>query len=517
MRFLLQGIVAFLAVSPANLLAEGRASHVVVVVWDGMRPDFIRPDLTPTLCKLASNGVFFADHHSVYCTATDANGTAMATGAYPGHSGIIANNMYFPAINSNKPVTVAIPAVMAKGDEVTGGKFIARPTIAEVLRSASKRTAIVGAKLIARMHDRHDRTDECLNACVFEGDAMPSKALAAITNQIGVFPNSGVNAPNTGRDEWSRRALTEVLWTGGVPEFSLLWLSEPDASQHATSPGSERSRAAIRSSDQQLAAVIAELKRRKLLDQTDIFVVSDHGFSTVQQPLDLAAILKENGFRAKREFESPESGDVLVVGQGGSVFLHVFGHDSRVTGNLVRFLQAQEFSGVIFSREELPGTFPLTAAHLDVSDAPDVVLSLRWSTDENENKTPGMFYSDGGRPKGGGNHASLSRFDFHNTLVASGPDFKKGVVNRLPSANTDLAPTILHLLGVRPEVPMDGRILSEALNRSRDERRPAKPVTVRLEAVVTNGASIWQQYLKTTRMDNTLYLDEGNGKVIKDE
>ena len=35
----------------------------------------------------------------------------------------------------------------------------------------------------------------------------------------------------------------------------------------------------------------------------------------------------------------------------------------------------------------------------------------------------------------------------HNTLVAAGPDFRAGVRDPLPSANTDLAPTILWILG----------------------------------------------------------------------
>ena len=36
------------------------AEHVVLVVWDGMRPDFVAPQFCPTLYGLATNGVFFA-------------------------------------------------------------------------------------------------------------------------------------------------------------------------------------------------------------------------------------------------------------------------------------------------------------------------------------------------------------------------------------------------------------------------------------------------------------------------
>ena len=47
--------------------------------------------------------------------------------------------------------------------------------------------------------------------------------------------------------------------------------------------------------------------------------------------------------------------------------------------------------------------------------------------------------SDGGRKPGQGTHATLSRYDMHNTLVASGPDFKAGWRDALPSGNVDLA------------------------------------------------------------------------------
>ncbi|MGH7969759.1 MAG: alkaline phosphatase family protein, partial [Limisphaerales bacterium] len=79
--------------------ARGKAEHVVLIVWDGMRPDFVTPQYTPTLYDLAQRGTFFARHHSVYVSTTEVNGTALATGMYPEHSGIIANTEYRPDLN----------------------------------------------------------------------------------------------------------------------------------------------------------------------------------------------------------------------------------------------------------------------------------------------------------------------------------------------------------------------------------------------------------------------------------
>src|SRR5213083_1256782 len=75
---------------------KSTAEHVVVVVWDGMRPDFITPQYTPTLYALAMRGVFFKNHHAVYVSSTEVNGAAIATGTYPNRNGILANTEYRP-------------------------------------------------------------------------------------------------------------------------------------------------------------------------------------------------------------------------------------------------------------------------------------------------------------------------------------------------------------------------------------------------------------------------------------
>ncbi len=97
----------------------------------------------------------------------------------------------------------------------------------------------------------------------------------------------------------------------------------------------------------------------------------------------------------------------------------------------------------------------------------------------------------------------------HNTLVGAGPDLKRGFTDNFPTGNTDLAPTILHLLGVKTETPMDGRVLSEALTVPAP--KVSKPVTRHLEASRKIGESIWTQYLQISRVNDTVYFDEGNG------
>jgi len=517
--FVYLGFAFVFGLAASTAFSKGVAEHVVVIVWDGMRPDFITPQYTPTLYKMAQEGVFFRNHHPAYVSSTEVNGTAIATGMHPDHSGIMANSDYRPEIGWLGPGGTENVDVIRRVDLLTGGKFIAVPTVAEILHEHGFPTVIAGTKPIALLHDRSiKRTTaaETNSFMLYKGQTIPRSISAALVklNEDKAF-STNTTHPNTFADAWTTKSFTHGLWKKTVPKYSLLWLSDPDASQHETSPGSDVSISALANCDKNLSDVLAALEERKILDKTDVFVVSDHGFSTIKKNADVADILKKAKIyssrlsKAGRKLEDAESGDIMVVGLGGTVALYVIDHQEATVRRMVEFLQGTDFAGVIFSRIPLEGTFPLDQVHINTTNpAPDVVVSMRWTADLNDYGAPGMIIGDNGT-KGKGTHASLSPFDMHNTLVAKGPDFRQGMVNDLPSGNIDVAPTILHILGVEPPTPMDGRVLHEALRESRSGS--AQPVTKTIEARHDIGVLEWRQYLKYTTYENAVYFDEGNG------
>ena len=485
--------------------------HVVVVVWDGMRPDFVSEETTPTLWKLAREGVSFRNHHPVYPSATMVNGTAMVTGVYPGKSGVIANYVYRPDIEAHVAIAVESPAVVKKGDQLSNGKYISVPTIAELVQRAGGRTAVASAKTVGLLLDRRVGIGPAKNCTtLFAGSALPDGVLARIAAALGPFPSARLQ-----RDRWTTKAVTDFVWKDGVPAFTVLWLGEPDLTQHETAPGAPSALAAIKASDENLAAVLSGLDQQGVRKTTDVFVVSDHGFSTIRRSIDLRKTLTDAGFVAKTEFDGqPKPGDIMLVGNGGSVLFYVVGHDAMVTRRLVEFLQQSDFAGVIFTKQGLSGTFHLNDAKIDNPHAPDVVMAFRWNDSKNQFGTPGMIDADWQRAAGEGTHATLSRFDMHNTLVAAGPDFRRGQTDDLPTGNVDLAPTILHILGFNASKEMDGRILSEALV-STDRVQPGrKTETKTMESGKDFPAGTWRQSLQISRVGSTIYLDEGNGSFV---
>ncbi len=492
-----------LAFGDANSL--GKAQHVVVVVWDGMRPDFVNEHDTPALWKLARGGVTFRHHHSVYLSATEVNGAAIATGCYPSHTGLFANYIFRPEIDPSKMIDAGNPPIVRKGDQITG-KYLARPTVAELLHRAGKHTAIAGTKWVTLLHDRRtgDENDAVRKSFVlFQGATLPNESIKVFEKALGPSPN--LNDPRA--DDWTTKALTDVMWKETVPEYSLLWLHEPDFTEHKTAPGSPPSLDAIRSADKHLAEVLDALKKKGVSDKTDIFVVSDHGFSTIERSIDLVSQLNRAGFHAVTEFNSQsKNGDIMVVGNGGSVLFYIAGHDAEVVQRLVEWLEQTDFAGVIFSREKIEGAFGFAAAQIDTPNDPDVMMAFRWNEQKNRFGVPGMINADWNRHAGEGTHATLSDFDMHNTLIVAGPDFRREINDDLPTGNIDIAPTVLHVLGISASEKFDGRILTEAMT---DKRPVATNETI--EATRDFPTGRWQQYLRTSHVGPTTYLDEGNG------
>jgi arylsulfatase A-like enzyme len=525
MRRIISLLFLIVCASAGGVVPAKPERHVVVVVWDGMRPDFVSAQNTPTLWKLACDGVMFRNHHAAYPSATNVNGTAMVTGVYPGKSGIIANYVYRPDIDSHTAVGIELPAVVEKGDELSGGNYISAPTVAELVQRAGARSVIASAKTVGLLLDRQwgarrevgdlsrqdgkqqNGVDLKKNVTLFAGRCLPSVALAPITEVLGPFPSAHLQ-----KDSWTTKALIDVLWKDGLPAFSVLWLGEPDLTQHETAPGSPGALAAIKSDDQNLATVLSALDDRKARETTDVFVVSDHGFSTIRHSIDLRKILNAVGFVATTEFNGePKPGDIMLVGNGGSVLFYVIGHDVTVTRRLVEFLQQSDFAGVIFTKQLMEGTFALEQANLQNDRAPDVVMAFRWDDSKNQFGVAGMIDADWQRAAGEGTHATLSRFDMHNTLIAAGPDFKRGKMNDLASGNVDLAPTILQILRIKPSQKMDGRSLSEAVTVAMPSREPE---TKTIEATKHFSSGTWRQSLQITRVGSTNYLDQGNGAFV---
>src|SRR5207249_4447674 len=141
--------------------------------------------------------------------------------------------------------------VVRKADDLSAGNYVNVPTIAELLHARGDQTAIAAAKAVGLLFDRH--ADERHGQDIFAGESISPKDNDPISKLLGPFPSADQAGD---RDAWTTKALTDFLWKDGVPKFSLLWLSEPDDTEHKTAPGASPALAAIKSSDKNLARML---------------------------------------------------------------------------------------------------------------------------------------------------------------------------------------------------------------------------------------------------------------------
>ncbi|MBP9900342.1 MAG: alkaline phosphatase family protein [Verrucomicrobiota bacterium] len=443
-----------------------RLDHAsLVIVLDGLRPDYVTPELMPNLHALGERGVVSRNHHSVFPTVTRVNAASIATGSYPARHGLMGNSVFFPKIAPDTSFNTGNAAHLQRIEAATDGHLLTVPSLGEVLEQGGRKLLAVSSGSSGSAFLLNHKI--CGGGIINNGLVLPTALQPRVTEFLGPVPPDA--SPNTGRN---RRAVDAYLRIGLdllQPNVTLMWLSDPDHTQHENGVGAPMTLEAIRQVDAEIGRVLATLAAKGLQDQVNIFVTSDHGFSTHTGKMDLPGLLKPE----------VESGQVFVV-EGAIYVKH---HDAIVIRHLVKRLQATDWAGAIFTRPSqpgqpkgaVPGTLSFDLAHWTHPRAADILVAPNWTDATNQYGYRGTSTQKDGEPAG---HGTSSPYDVHNTLVAAGPDIKSGVVSDVPSGNVDFAPTLCFLNGIRPPDTMDGRVLKELL------RGGPAPAEVRVQNLV---------------------------------
>ncbi len=459
------------------------ARRAIVMVWDGMRPDFIRPELTPNLWRLAGEGVRFSDSHSIFPTVTRCNSACIGSGCLPASHGIPNNTFYLPSIEPSRPLNSGDNLDLDKLRGQRGGRILTAPTLAEVVKAGGGKTVVAGTGSPGSSLLLHPEAAACgdviLNPGLFEGVSR-----AEIERRFGPLPERRL--PRSATNAYFTRVITELVLPAMAPDLLYFWHTDPDATVHARGVGHADSLSAIRDADTNLGALLAALDRLGLGAETDIVVTSDHGFSTVSGSLDVPAALVAAGLK-----DSKDSVDVVVT--GGFIYVAP-DHRDRVP-EILRSLLRLEGVGALFARDGVhQGALPMSELGPVTPLSPDVIYSPDWDDAVDIFGVPGTVRGGEGSLA---NHGSLSRWEVRNTLVAAGPGIRSGSLSDIPASTVDIAPTLAHLLGLT--LAADGRVLSEAL-----EDGDAPAVTRRTVEAQRDG---FRQSLDLANVGAARYVD----------
>lgn len=444
-------LVTLLTVRRAPSVSAAVAHHQLLIVLDGLRPDYVTPALMPALYALGQRGVTFTSHHSVFPTVTRVNASSMSTGAYPERHGLLGNSVFFPEVDPRRFLATDDRDNLLKIDAATSGNLLTAVTLGEVLEAVGRKLLVVSAGSTGSAFLLNHKVAG--GAIVHSEFTLPDSFRARVEARVPA--EAGANA-----ERKDRRAVDAFLSVGLPdlnPAVTVMWLTDPDTTAHDRGIGHPDTIIALRHLDDEIRRVQEGLQRAGVFDDFDIWVTSDHGFSTHTGAPDLASIF------AAAAGTLPD-GSPRIVNSGGAVYVR--DHDRATIDRLVGGLQRTPGVGAIFTPAatagsldgRVRGTLSFDAIRWQHQRSADILFSPDWTDSVNS-------YGFAGTVTTGGvaGHGSSSPFDVHNTLLAAGPDLKRGTVIRTPSGNVDFAPTFLKLLGLDIPRSMQGRSLNEAL------------------------------------------------------
>ena len=402
--WLAAGIGAVLLASASILAAAPRQ---LVVVLDGLRPDYVRPDLMPHLTALARKGIEFRRHHAVYPTVTRVNAASISTGSPPFGHGLMGNSMYEAAVDAEREFTTSDRTRLLELERSAGGRLLTATTLGEALARAGKKLVVASSGSSGSSYLLHPRVPS--GAIFHHQYVLPTELEATVRRELGPAPAEA--SPNRARHRWVIDALLRIGFDQLDADAAIVWLSDPDSAAHDHGIGSAEAAAALGAVDDELNRLLGELTRRGL--DFDVFVTSDHGFSTHLGGFELD--------RAVTETWSSSPGPPPVAA-GGAIYLRDARRDLLAT--LVEKLQASAWAGAVFSPArkpgdpvgELPGTLSFDLIGWQHERSADLLVSPNWSPAENQAGWAGATTA-----AGVAGHGSTSPWDIHNTLIAAGP------------------------------------------------------------------------------------------------
>tara|TARA_R110000787_G_scaffold86057_5_gene183197 strand:- start:25010 stop:26272 length:1263 start_codon:yes stop_codon:yes gene_type:complete len=406
-------------------------ARAVVLIVDGLRGDMVRPELTPNLAALAAASRHFPKHRGVFPSATRITSASISTGCLPGAHGLQGNAIAIDEGQGLQAVSVGPPEFRERWRAATG-RTLHRPTLTQVLKD--KGGAVIHTNSSAGAAHMQDPDG---HGTLFHRSGSWRPGFEPVTGD-----EHPAVAYDAGGDAEVTRRFCDWLRDGPVSALNLLWICEPDHSQHVQELGSADHLENIAGADSRAGEVMAAVQGLRDRGEDVLFIAgSDHGHETARSVVPVTEMLVKQGFK-----ESPVSSDVVLGSSGMGALLYFAPEALSRVDDIAAWLRAQAWCGDVFAGEEL------AAAGHRVDTPMQIAFSMAKSGEANRFGVPGLgdVCGDPFSPKdstGFGQHGGLGPYETNPMLIVSGRGFATGVSDHQSSV-TDIAPTVLRHLDV---------------------------------------------------------------------
>ena len=475
---------AFVFIAVVNVFAQPgtaktKRNRVIIVMFDGLRPDYITADFMPHLYAFKKRGSYGNQNHSVYPTVTRVNSASYATGSYPAKHGLMGNTVYFPEVNKIKGLNTGDASELMKIAEATSGHLLTAKSLGEMLADRGERMIVFSSGSTGQAFLQNHKLGK--GAIINPDLILPASFKEEVINSLGTPPPNA--KPNVPRHKWIIDAFMRYGLAADGPLVSAIWFSDPDGTAHAEGIGSPLAMQSIKEVDAQFGRIIDSLERKGLSSEFNILVSTDHGFVTNAGKHNLVDFLIEQGVKKTKE------SDDVVVAEGA---IYVKDHNEQTIKKIVSVLQAQEWVGPIFTKPSRPGdlegtikgTLSFDVIHWNHPErAADILMDENW-----DDRSNGFGFKGTSLSRGIAGHGGASPYEIHIPLLLDGPSFKKNFESEWPTSNVDITPTVLYLCNIPLPATIDGRVLSEMLvNPPAPIKATPKKQLVRTEAKYAGG------------------------------
>lgn len=423
--------------------------RAIVVILDGLRRDLIGEENTPHLCAFARRAEQFSAHRTVFPSCTRVVSASIATGCRPARHGMAGNTMVLTENGRLVRHDAGKPDFLQHKRNVTG-RSLHVPTMAEHL--ADEGGVVIFSNVSPGAAYAHD-PDGFGHVYHRAGSFGPGRQPVPPLDELNIALDT------EGESMMTDRFIARVVSAHDCPAVGVLWMGEPDASQHNLPLGSPEHLAILRSADSHAGRVIAAVEA--MADRQDILLLvgSDHGHQIVDGVIDVEAELVGAGLK-----NSMESDDVVVASNGTSVLIYLHPDVSGRKSEIEIFLRDRAWAGQVFSRCEF------ASAGIPSEAGPEFAVSMLSTDETNDYGVAGKGFTarragDKADILGAGQHGGMGTYEQMPFLMAAGQGFTPDSVRTSPSCVIDIAPTIFTHLG-KPLPSFDGQALQ---HESREE------------------------------------------------
>ena len=255
----------------------------------------------------------------------------------------------------------------------------------------------------------------------------------------------------------------------GVPDLLGVSLSAHDYVNHAYGPESKMSHDHLQRLDRMLADFFTFLDQRVGLDNVVVVMTADHGFSNTPEfsrtrHLDADKVDSEKLFAALNAHLADKFRIEKLVRATSlpNIYLDYSAADLRnirrddIDAVAARFLLTQPGVAQVYSREQMEnGVAGATRM--------DLLMKRAWQRQRSGDLMvvlkPYWLFGSGA----GASHGTPYAYDTNVPLMIMGPRWIRPGAYSQYAEVVDLAPTLAHLLRVRPPAGAEGRVLTETL------------------------------------------------------